>query len=248
MERAIEHDECVVCFDPLYSKEVCCLYDREGKRICRHYFHHECVTSVQTRYVRSCPVCRVEWTIATKLTNPLKDARAFFDMLDADHSGSLSKNEVLGGLKACLDLDWRHIDQSVDVLWTTWDRDKGGSISFEEFTQPRTGLLDFVVMNHPERTDCDRVREPPNLRERPRDWFQFWDEDGSNSLETGEIVRALVKTFRVQLSNPSIATIAETVEAVFPLFDPDGSGSIDISEFTMRDGLCDTIIASLQFT
>jgi Ca2+-binding EF-hand superfamily protein len=50
-----------------------------------------------------------------------------------------------------------------------------------------------------------------------------------------------VKTFRTD----NVNTITECVEAVFPLFDIDGSGEVDVNEFTMRDGLCDTIIASV---
>jgi len=36
----------------------------------------------------------------------------------------------------------------------------------------------------------------------------------------------------------------QTVKAVWPLFDLDGSGSIDLDEFCSPDGLGDTIIAS----
>ena len=43
-----------------------------------------------------------------------------------------------------------------------------------------------------------------------------------------------------------IVSISETIDCVWCLFDDDGSNSIDIDEFTRRDGLCETIIASLN--
>ena len=243
----MEHQECVICFENLCSREACCLYNQSGIRVCRHYFHTDCMIApssvLQPR--RSCPICRVEWTSIVSLPNPLNNPRAFFDMIDSDSSGCLNRNEVLEGLKACLDVDWRKIEQSVEILWNTWDKDKGGTISYAEMVEPNTGLLAYIIRNYP-RSEVDRAREPPDLRQRPRDWFQYWDEDKSNSLEKEEIVRALVKTFRITQGSASVATITEVIDAVFCIFDPDGSGSIDINEFTMSDGLCDTIIASLS--
>ena len=36
---AIDHEECSVCFDPLFSRQVSFFLNRNKKRICRHYFH-----------------------------------------------------------------------------------------------------------------------------------------------------------------------------------------------------------------
>jgi hypothetical protein len=107
-------------------------------------------------------------------------------------------------------------------------------------TRPHSGLLAFVKRNYP-RSPEDLFRQPPDIRQRPREWFSFWDENANGSLSKSEIIRALVKTFRTD----NVNTITECVEAVFPLFDIDGSGEVDVNEFTMRDGLCDTIIASV---
>ena len=244
----MEHQECVICFDKLANGAVCALFGSDGKRSCRHYFHRECMIGgrdglpecvLMTR--RECPCCRAKWTTAVTLPNPIVDPRAFFDCIDADHGGCLSKSEVIDGLKATVDLDWRQIDSSVDALWSTWDRDGNGSISYEEMTAPRSGLLDYIRRNYPGQ----RLPESPNILQQPRQWFQYWDEDSSNSLEKDEIVRALIKTFRVTQGTVEVSTIRETLDCVFPIFDDDGSGAIDIDEFTKTDGLCDTIIASM---
>jgi hypothetical protein len=65
------------------------------------------------------------------------------------------------------------------------------------------------------------------------------------SLEKDEIVRALIKTFRMTYGAILAREIAETLDAIWVIFDHDGSGSIEMDEFISRDGLCDTILASL---
>jgi len=65
------------------------------------------------------------------------------------------------------------------------------------------------------------------------------------ALEKDELVRALIKTFRMSYGPLLAREIDGALEAVWPLFDSDGSGSIEMDEFVVRDGLCDTILASL---
>ena len=241
-QAAIEHQECAMCLYPLFQQPVCFLVEG-GRRVCRHPYHKGCVdlpVSVFQGGERRCPICRKGFSEVLDLPNPESDPRGFFSAIDCDRSGCLSREEVMDGLKACLDLDWRTIDRSIDALWSTWDSDSSDSISFDEMTRPHSGLLAFVKRNYP-GSPQDRLREPPDIRQRPREWFSFWDENANGSLSKSEIIRALVKTFRTD----NVHTITECVEAVFPLFDPDGSGEVDVNEFTMRDGLCDTIIASV---
>lgn len=206
MDRAMEHHECVICFDGLCTKPVVALYCADGKRSCRHYFHHDCLVGPEEHVLmlrRDCPVCRAKWTTAVTVPSPLVDPRAFFDLIDVDSGGTLSKNEVLDGLKATVDLDWRQIDASVDALWSTWDADGNGTISYEEMMRPGTGLLDYIRRNYPGQED---KRMPPDLRQSAWKWFEFWDEDSSRSLEKDEVLRALVKTFRVQHGSVEVSS------------------------------------------
>ena len=64
------------------------------------------------------------------------------------------------------------------------------------------------------------------------------------AVEKEEVVRALVKTFGLGADMPSLRNIRQIVDAVWCVFDPDGSGAVDRREFLMRDGLADTIVAS----
>ena len=102
---------------------------------------------------------------------------------------------------------------------------------------------------------------------------EYFDEDHSGTLEKGEVIRALIKTFRLssdlsKVSSPcpphtaqsslpdlpnsshcvsvcgQVEEMRQVVAAVWPMFDPDGSESIDRAEFLDRDGLADTVIAT----
>jgi hypothetical protein len=39
--------------------------------------------------------------------------------------------------------------------------------------------------------------EIPDLANAPLQWFEYWDKDGSGTLERDELIRAMVKTFCV---------------------------------------------------
>ena len=75
-------------------------------------------------------------------------------------------------------------------------------------------------------------------------WFQHFDEDRSGTLEKGEVCRALIKT--LSLSPKMMDSMIECIEAIWPVFDTDCSGSIEQHEFLLANtGLADTIIAQL---
>ena len=88
--------------------------------------------------------------------------------------------------------------------------------------------------------------DPPDIARLPREWFHYWDEDGSQSLEKDELIRALIKTFRFTQGPELLRDLSDTVNAIWPIFDTDGNGCIDMEEFIMNDGLRDTILASLS--
>lgn len=72
---------------------------------------------------------------------------------------------------------------------------------------------------------------------------------GSGTLEREEVVRALLKTLRLGTDQAKVQQMRQTVEAIWAIFDEDGSDSIDRAEL-MRpgEGLADTIIATLQYS
>jgi hypothetical protein len=53
------------------------------------------------------------------------------------------------------------------------------------------------------------------------------------------------QTFGLVGDQQQIRATREMMDAVWCIFDDDGSGGIDRDEFTRRDGLADTIVATL---
>ena len=69
--------------------------------------------------------------------------------------------------------------------------------------------------------------------------YDYWDEDRSGSLEQEEVVRALLNTLQLTTDQERVAEMRSTVAAIWPIFDADGSGSIDRAEFLAPgDGAC----------
>merc|ERR1712098_284946 len=81
----------------------------------------------------------------------------------------------------------------------------------------------------------------PDVSNDKDGWFEYFDEDHSGTLEKGEVIRALIKTFRLSSDLSKVEEMRQVVAAVWPMFDPDGSESIDRAEFLDRDGLADTV-------
>ena len=71
---------------------------------------------------------------------------------------------------------------------------------------------------------------------------------GGGTLDKEEVVRALIKTFNLSTNVDERTKMRGTIDAIWPLFDDDGSGEIDRPEFLRAgEGLADTIIATMGF-
>ena len=150
-------------------------------------------------------------------------------------------------LRAQLQCDWHAIADELPRLWARWDPNGDGYVEQHEMIGPG-GLLEYMRVNFPlasSRHARNRRGPPPSIARSPDDWFTYWDEDGSGELEQDEVVRALIKTFELSSNNlEQVRNMRDIVHAVWAVFDPDGSGSIDRREFLMQDGLAETIVAS----
>jgi Ca2+-binding EF-hand superfamily protein len=236
--QAANHAECAICFEPLAREPVAALFSPNGKRSCSHYFHSSCIERLQNR---SCPMCRGSYERFLTVPSPITDPRGWFMAIDTDGNGVLTYEEVSEGLKTVLPIDWRKIESDTDKYWMRWDRDGNGVITLEEFQEKANGMIEYL--NEHFRPPTNRVC--PDIRTHPNDWFQYWDEDHSGSLDKGEVRRALIKTLR--LFHVSVESVTEILEAIWPIFDHDMSGTISMTEFSARDGLADTIISTLNF-
>ena len=61
-----------------------------------------------------------------------------------------------------------------------------------------------------------------------------------------KVLRALLKTFRMTSDPAQVSQMRGTIDAIWPVFDDDGSGTIEQNEFLKpSEGLADTIVATL---
>merc|ERR550514_794138 len=76
-------------------------------------------------------------------------------------------------------------------------------------------------------------------------WFQHFDKDGSGFLDLQELIHALATTFN-KTSPSELASMSDTVGAIWCAFDMDMNAQISMREFTTSNGLADTIIATIN--
>jgi Ca2+-binding EF-hand superfamily protein len=168
--------------------------------------------------------------------------------VDVDGDQRLDRNEVLTVLKAQYRLDWRKLEEHLDSLWERWDQDGSGDLAYEELFAPE-GLIAYItgeeVANQFAPEETPSRGEPPALSDAAG-WFRYWDEDGNGTLDMQEVQRALMKTFKLGKEMHRVHTMRETLDAVWPVFDLDGSGEIDFDEFTSRSGLGESLAISVR--
>lgn len=242
MDRARELAECPICFETLASAPVACLAVQPGKRSCGHYLHKHCAEALRNARPK-CPLCRADFSTVEQL-EPLdrRDPRRWFRSIDADGDGELSRFEVSEALKASCDLDWQRLDADLEKLWPRWDRNGDGKISYTELCGGSDSLLGYIDLHYASQRVNDNV--PPLAQ--AREWFAYWDEDNGGSLSKAELRRALIKTYKLQTVG-KIRAMTETIEAVWGIFDTDGSDEIDMAEFSAPGGLAEALVAAREY-
>lgn len=245
---AERYAECAISFEPLHSGPVGCFLDTQYKRVSNHYFSLEHARSWLASGNGMCPLTRKAIHSVLEVPNVERDPEGWFKAVDVDGSGSLSRSEAIEALKAQFAVDVAALDTAVTDenhwMWQQWDLDRSGFIEKEEMLAP-TGLVSSVRQMFAAQP-TNRGDGIPDVRRDKGAWYDYWDEDKSGYLEQDEVVRALLKTLKLSDSPSRVQEMRSTVTAVWPIFDPDGSGSIDRAEFLQADGLADTILATLQ--
>lgn len=241
---AVEHAECAICYDEMISRPIAILLGANKKRSCRHFLHKDCAEGLLRVNQKKCPICRAPFMSIYPMPSFDSNPKLWFECVDANGNGTLSKAEVVEVLKATMDIDYRALEKNVDYLWPRWDTDGSGEIDFQELCDPKVGLLVYC-RSHMARKKRD---PPPKLTLSNLEiWYQYWDEDDNGCLNKEEIIRALVKTFNLSTTPSKINELRENVNMVWSVFDVDNSGEVDLKEFVMRDGLGESLCASLSF-
>jgi len=238
--------ECPICFEPLCAGKVAVFVGRDGKRVSQHFFNLEAAREWLASGTGQCPLTRAPIARVIEVPDIRTDPEGWFSAVDIDGDGRLSRLEVVECLKAQLPIDNAALDAALadsgHWMWQQWDTDGSGYIERRELLESQ-GLAAYV------RTAFERARTTDEIPDIGRDkeaWYRFWDEDNSGALDKEEVVRALLKTFRMTSDTAQVMQMRQTIEAIWPIFDDDGSGSIERNEFLRPgEGLADTIRATL---
>lgn len=240
---ALEHAECAICFDEMVERKCAVLLSANRKRSCRHFLHKVCADGLLQSGQQKCPICRAPFVASQEIPSFDQSPAKWFECVDANGDGTLSKSEVLEILKATMAIDYRALEKNVDTLWPRWDKDGSGEIDFGELCDPKIGLLVYVRSHFARK----KREPPPKLEMRNLEiWFTYWDDSDNGSLEKEEILRALIKTFSLSTTPGRMKEMRDTLDAIWPLFDSDGSGEIELGEFIQRDGLGESLCASVS--
>lgn len=238
--------ECPICFEPLCAAPVGVFVGRDGRRVSQHFFNLAAAREWLASGTGMCPLTRKPIASVLEVPDCRVDPDGWFNAVDLDGDQRLSRLEVIECLKAQLPVDAAALDAAAadpnNWMWQAWDLDGSGYIDRTELLHPQ-GLVAYVRSAF-ER--ADRSDSIPDIARDKAAWYMHWDEDNSGALDKEEVVRALLKTFRMTSDQQRVQQMRSTIDAVWPIFDDDGSGTIERVEFLKpNDGLADTIIATL---
>lgn len=239
--QAVHHNECPVCFESMHSEPSGVFANGSGKRVCPHFFHHRCATDLCQRGNQKCPLCRAPFAKVLNVPKLESDPQAWFKVVDLNGDGGLSKDEIKFVLLAQIPIDEVVLDEELNRNFKRWDKNKDGVIRYDELMDSN-GVIAYLK--------AKAARQPtavPDIKVNKDAWYKHYDENNNGTLQREEVVRGLIQTFKMGHDAQRMDQIRGTVEAVWPIFDTDGSGSIEREEFLKAgDGLADTIIATLR--
>ncbi len=203
-------------------------------------------TTKRNRISATCPICRVPVYGSVNVPSCSTNPNLWFDIVDIDDDGKVSPTDLVTILRAQCVVDWRTIEKKLTgEIWPKYDANNDGFISRDELLKP-DGLLDYLLKTF--ETPKRRFRNCPNLEMQPRKWFEYWDEDHSGTLDSEELIRALVKTFNLNAEVRSLRAMAESVRSVWGAFDQEDKGEISLDEFIAPEGLAQSIVATMRWS
>ena len=151
--RSVESSaECPVCLDALCKHSSCAVLmmatRRSMRRACAHLFHETCIHSLdRSASAGRCPICRAAYDSVKQVPRPTEDPHGWFNCVDAEEDGRLSKKQVTDALLAAFPINCDKFEAALPQLWERWDLNGSGYINKQEF-MARGALYDFASTLH----------------------------------------------------------------------------------------------------
>lgn len=253
---AYERGECGLCYGKLYSSPVAVMVAGARRRVCKHYVHVVCAQRLMDLFhVHACPICSTPFSEVVELPNVMLQLDAFWAVVDSNGDGRLSRDELLDVLRATFDVgDLEALAAEVDAKWSAWDASNKGYLTKDDLRRRAADggtFADWLVQKWPTdrlfRMGSSTEPTPPPLSESTAaEWFRFYDADGSNTLTGDEIFRGVVKTFRLETKPELMRRAWDIVMQTMAMYDADGSGAIDLDEWSGPDGLAKALVGVLS--
>jgi calcium-dependent protein kinase len=136
----------------------------------------------------------------------VQDACSFFNLIDEDNNGQISREEFRKALQRYLNLkeaDMVEVDNIFDII----DADNNGYIEFEEFTRAAIDKSKFL--------QDDKLKFA----------FRFFDKDNSGEITIDEIAQVFFKDERTRDEK------SEILKHIIKEVDVNGDGNISFEEF-----------------
>lgn len=146
-----------------------------------------------------------------KCFRDLKVIRQAFKQFDTDNDGSISRNEVMEGMKRS---NRNFTMEEIDAIFILADRDNNGQIDFPEFAL-------IMIPSAPER--IQKLRKVYSSQSDVEAAFRKFDANGDGAIDFNEMSNGLK-------SSGVLLTVQE-IETIFAVADQDGDGQVSMAEF-----------------
>ena len=138
-----QHAECAICFEDLCAQPIVIfekkrglrrrIFRRPARRVCGHFFHESCAAQLKPQL---CPLCRTSFHRCRRMPSIEDDPLGWFQCVDVDGEGRLTRDQVKDALATCFPLDVPRLEASLDELWAQWDVSSSGFIDKPAFLAP----------------------------------------------------------------------------------------------------------------
>mmetsp|Transcript_8570 Transcript_8570/g.19033 ORF Transcript_8570/g.19033 Transcript_8570/m.19033 type:complete len:786 (-) Transcript_8570:138-2495(-) len=223
--------ECVICLEQLCDHPPLAYLLAMGRigRACRHVLHLRCAQQLTQK---RCPVCRASFGEARELPDIRSSPGAWFDAMDIDRTGDLSREEVLGALTVVLPIDRDKLEASLRVSDSTDDTDTGESEACES-TEGGSSASEGASSGSPETVEAPEAeaKDTANVETMEAALVKSPATTGSPAIETG----------------PAAADASDGLVDLWSQWDKSGRGRITRAEFEdPQGGLLVWILARIK--